>query len=225
MNIPIFETKERVLADNDAAAETTRRRMRENKTVLVNLMGSPGAGKTSVLLRLLALLGETYRVGVMEADVDSDVDAKTVAAAGAKTVQLHTAGLCHMDADMTSRGLDALDIGGLDLVFLENVGNLVCPAEFEVGADLRMMILSVPEGDDKPLKYPLMFTISDVLLVNKTDTQPVFDFDLDKMTDRVRALNENIRIFPVSAKENEGFAPVAALLENLIRERRGENCV
>ncbi len=225
MNIPIFETKERVLADNDAAAETTRRRMRENKTVLVNLMGSPGAGKTSVLLRLLALLGETYRVGVMEADVDSDVDAKTVAAAGAKTVQLHTAGLCHMDADMTSRGLDALDIDGLDLVFLENVGNLVCPAEFEVGADLRMMILSVPEGDDKPLKYPLMFQISDVLLVNKTDTRPVFDFDLDKMTDRVKALNENVRIFPVSAKENEGFAPVAALLESMIRERRGEVCV
>ena len=224
MNIPIFETKERVLADNDRAAAETRAKMRAGKTLLINLMGSPGAGKTSVLLRLIALLGDKYRIGVMEADVDSDVDARTVAAAGAKTVQLHTAGLCHMDADMTARGLDALDADGLDFVFLENIGNLVCPAEFEVGADVRLMLLSVPEGDDKPLKYPLMFTVSDVLLVTKTDVLPVFDFDLGKMTDRVRALNPDIAIFPVSAVKDEGFAPVAALLEQKLLERRAETC-
>ena len=222
MNIPIFETKERVLADNDRAAAETRAKMRAGKTLLINLMGSPGAGKTSVLLRLIRLLRDKYRIGVMEADVDSDVDARTVAAAGAKTVQLHTAGLCHMDADMTARGLDELDAEGLDFVFLENISNLVCPAEFEVGADVRLMLLSVPEGDDKPLKYPLMFTVSDMLLVTKTDVLPVFDFDLGKMTDRVRALNPDIAIFPVSATKDEGFAPVAALLEQKLLERRAE---
>ena len=224
MSIPIFETKERVLADNLAAADENRAAMAKNGTVLVNLMGSPGAGKTSVILRLIERLGKTYQIGVMEADVDSDVDAKTVAAAGAKAVQLHTGGLCHMDADMTGRGLDALGVEGLDIVFLENIGNLVCPAEFEVGADVRLMLLSVPEGDDKPLKYPLMFSISDVLLVTKTDVMPVFDFDLDKMTERVRALNENIRIFPVSAKKDEGFEGVVSFLEQKILERRALSC-
>ena len=224
MNVNVVETKERVLADNEAAAEETRRRMRAGKTLLVNLMGSPGAGKTSVLLRLIALLGQEWRIGVMEADVDSDVDAAAVAAAGAKAVQLHTGGLCHMDADMTARGLDALGAEGLDLIFLENVGNLVCPAEFEIGADVRLMILSVPEGDDKPLKYPLMFQISDVLLVNKTDTLPVFDFDTAALETRVRALNDRIKIFPVSAAKNEGFGPVAALLEEKLRERRRLPC-
>ena len=218
----ILETKERILADNAAAAEATRKTMREAGAVLVNLMGSPGAGKTSVLQQLIARLKDDWRIGVMEADVDSDVDAKTVAATGAKVIQLHTAGLCHMDADMTKRGLDALDISDLDLIFLENIGNLVCPAEFEIGADLRLMILSVPEGDDKPLKYPLMFQISDVLLFNKIDTLPVFDFDIGKATERAKALNPAIRVYPVSAKTGEGFEPVAALLDELLRQRRAQ---
>ncbi|MBQ6419764.1 MAG: hydrogenase nickel incorporation protein HypB [Clostridia bacterium] len=222
MDYKIIETKERVLADNDAAAEATRALMRKNGTLLVNLMGSPGAGKTSVLLRLIALLGDRYRIGVMEADVDSDVDAKTVAAAGVRVIQLHTAGLCHMDADMTARGIAELDVGGLDLLFLENIGNLVCPAEFEIGADLRMMLLSVPEGDDKPLKYPLMFTVSDLILFNKIDTAPIFDFDADTAAARIRALNADAVCMPVSAKTGEGMEAVAAFLEARIAERRAE---
>lgn len=220
MDYKIIETKERALADNAAAAETTRAAMRKSGALLINLMGSPGAGKTSVLLQLIRLLGDRWRIGVMEADVDADVDAKTVAEAGARVIQLHTGGLCHMDADMTARGLAALDTAGLDLIFLENIGNLVCPAEFEVGADLRMMLLSVPEGDDKPLKYPLMFTVSDVVLFNKTDTAPIFDFDPALAAQRVRALNPNAAIFPVSAKTGDGMEAVAALLENRLLERR-----
>ena len=218
----IVEVKERVLADNAAAAEKTRAWMQDSGALLVNLMGSPGAGKTSVLLQLIRRLKEEYRIGVMEADVDSDVDAKTIAAAGVTVIQLHTAGLCHMDADMTRRGLEAMDIEGLDLIFLENIGNLVCPAEFEIGADLRMMLLSVPEGDDKPLKYPLMFSVSDVLLFNKMDTLPVFDFDMDKASARARTLNPEIAIFPVSAKTGDGFEPVAALLKEKLTQRRGQ---
>ena len=220
MNVEIFETKERLLADNDSEAEKTRLKLRESGTFFVNLMGSPGAGKTSVLLRLLPLLSGSCRIGVMEADVDSDVDAKTIAGTGTKVIQLHTGGLCHMDADMTSRALQRFGTDGLDLIFLENIGNLVCPAEFDVGADLRLMILSVPEGDDKPLKYPLMFTVSDVLLVNKTDTAPIFDFDMERLTSHVHALNPDMKIFPVSAKTGEGFEAVASYLERRIQERR-----
>ncbi len=220
MNVEIFETKERLLADNDSEAEKTRLKLRESGTFFVNLMGSPGAGKTSVLLRLLPLLSGSCRIGVMEADVDSDVDAKTIAGTGTKVIQLHTGGLCHMDADMTSRALQRFGTDGLDLIFLENIGNLVCPAEFDVGADLRLMILSVPEGDDKPLKYPLMFTVSDVLLVNKTDTAPIFDFDMERLTSHVHALNPDMKIFPVSAKTGEGFEAVASYLESRIQERR-----
>ena len=220
MNVEIFETKERLLADNDSEAEKTRLKLRESGTFFVNLMGSPGAGKTSVLLRLLPLLSGSCRIGVMEADVDSDVDAKTIAGTGTKVIQLHTGGLCHMDADMTSRALQRFGTDGLDLIFLENIGNLVCPAEFDVGADLRLMILSVPEGDDKPLKYPLMFTVSDVLLVNKTDTAPIFDFDMERLTSHVHALNPEMKIFPVSAKTGEGFETVASYLESRIQERR-----
>ena len=220
MDYQIIETKERLLADNDAAAAENRARMRRSGAMLINLMGAPGAGKTSTLLQLLARLGSDVAVGVMEADVDSDVDARTVSAAGARVIQLHTGGLCHMDADMTARGLDAMGTDGLDLVFLENIGNLVCPAEFEIGADLRMMLLSVPEGDDKPLKYPLMFTISDVLLINKIDTAPIFDFDFDAACKRARALNPAIEIFPVSAKTGEGFDAVAAFLRKKLTEGR-----
>ena len=218
--VRIVEVKEAVLADNAAAARINREKLGGQRTVLVNLMGSPGAGKTSTLLQLIARLKTEFRIGVMEADVDSDVDAKTVAAAGVRAIQLHTAGLCHMDADMTRRGLEAFGTEGLDLIFLENIGNLVCPAEFEVGADLRMMILSVPEGDDKPLKYPLMFTVSDVMLINKIDTAPIFDFDIEAASERARALNPDIRIFPVSAESGEGFDALAAWIAAFVRERR-----
>ena len=220
MDYPIIEVREQVLADNERCAAETRRSLREQGVFLVNLMGSPGAGKTSALLQLLARLRDKFRIGVMEADVDSDVDARTVAQAGAKVIQLHTGGLCHMDADMTARGLAELDPGDLNLVFLENVGNLVCPAEFDVGADLRMMILSVPEGDDKPLKYPLMFQVSDVMLVNKIDAAEVFDFDLDAAAARARSLNPDITIFPVSAKSGEGFDALTDWLVKRLEERR-----
>ena len=218
--VRIVEVKEAVLADNDAAARINREKLSGQQTVLINLMGSPGAGKTSTLLQLITRLKDEFRIGVMEADVDSDVDAQTVAAAGVRVIQLHTAGLCHMDADMTRRGLEAFGTEGLDLIFLENIGNLVCPAEFEVGADLRMMILSVPEGDDKPLKYPLMFTVSDVMLANKIDTAPIFDFDLEAASERAKALNPKIGIFPVSAETGEGFDALAAWLAGFVRERR-----
>ncbi len=223
MNIEVYETKERVLADNEAKARENRAKMQQGGAVLVNLMGSPGAGKTSTLLQLIDRLKDRFAIGIMEADVDSDVDARTIAETGVRVVQLHTAGLCHMDADMTSRGLDHLGTDGLDLIFLENIGNLVCPAEFEIGADLRIMILSVPEGDDKPLKYPLMFQISDMLLINKIDAAPVFDFDFEAASARAKALNPNIQIYPVSAATGEGFDALAAELSNaieVIKERR-----
>ncbi len=220
--IRIVETKEAVLADNEAAAARNREKMRGQGAVLVNLMGSPGAGKTSTLLQLISRLKDEFRIGVMEADVDSDVDARTVGEAGVRVIQLHTAGLCHMDADMTRRGLEAMGTEGLDLIFLENIGNLVCPAEFEIGADLRMMILSVPEGDDKPLKYPLMFTVSDVMIVNKIDTAPIFDFNLAAACERACALNPRLAVFPVSAETGEGFDELAKYLRSFVRERRGE---
>ncbi len=217
MNVEIFETKERLLADNDSEAEKTRLKLRESGTFFVNLMGSPGAGKTSVLLRLLPLLSGSCRIGVMEADVDSDVDAKTIAGTGTKVIQLHTGGLCHMDADMTARGLEALGTGDLDLIFLENVGNLVCPAEFDVGADLRMMILSVPEGDDKPLQYPLMFSICDVLLINKIDVLPYFDFDMAACEKYVHRLNPDMKIFPICARTGEGIEAWADWLRQQVK--------
>ena len=219
MDIEILDVKEQVLEENDRIAASTRAELLRNKVFLINLMGSPGAGKTSVLLQLIKRLGESCRIGVMEADVDSDVDARTVSEAGAKVVQLHTGGLCHMDAAMTKQGLDALGPEELDLVFLENVGNLVCPAEFDVGAELRMMILSVPEGDDKPLKYPLMFTVSDVMLVNKIDTAPIFDFDLEAASARALSLNPHIEIFPISANTGEGFDELTDWLKRRLDRR------
>ena len=219
MDYQILETKERVLADNEKAAAQTREQLKKSGALLVNLMGSPGAGKTTTLLQLIRRLGKDYRLGVMEADVDSDVDAKTIAETGTRVIQLHTAGLCHMDADMTARGLAALDTSGLDLIFLENIGNLVCPAEFEIGADLRLMLLSAPEGDDKPLKYPLMFQISDVLLLTKMDTAAVFDFDPQKAAARAKALNEALTVIPVSAVTGEGYDAVAALLKEKLDAR------
>lgn len=201
----ILETKERVIEDNDRVAAEVRKKLQEKGVFLVNLMASPGAGKTTTLCRTIRELKDRYKIGVMEADVDSDVDAQSVTEAGAKAIQLHTGGSCHMDADMTDRGLDGLGLDDLDIVFLENVGNLVCPAEFDVGANKRAVILSVPEGDDKPLKYPLMFTVGDVLLINKYDTKEIFDFDLDRLKKNVGELNPEMEIFPLSAKTGDGF--------------------
>ena len=201
----IIELKETITASNDKDAEKLRCELKEKGTFLINLMASPGAGKTTLLEKTIFLLKDEYKLGVMEADVDSSVDAVRVEMAGAKAIQVHTGGMCHMDAGMTKTGLDELGVDELDLVFLENVGNLICPAEFDTGATKKVMILSTPEGDDKPLKYPLMFTESDVLIVSKMDVIDYFDFDLDKCIERCKKLNPNIIVFPVSSKTGFGF--------------------
>lgn len=203
----IIEVKESVFADNDREAARVRAALGEKGTFLLNLMSSPGSGKTTTLLRTIERLRGELRMGVMEADIDSDVDARTISETGVKSIQLHTGGMCHLDAGMTRQGLEGLGTENIDLAILENVGNLVCPAEFDTGAVKNAMILSVPEGDDKPLKYPLMFSICDVLLVNKIDVAPYFNFDLDKCIERVKKLNPNIQVFPISALKGEGIEP------------------
>ena len=205
----VIEVKQSVFADNNAEADRLRGELRAQGTYLINLMSSPGSGKTTTLLRLLPLLQKKLRVGVMEADIDSDVDADTISRTGAKVIQLHTGGMCHLDAAMTREGLKELGTEGLDLVILENVGNLVCPAEFDTGAHLNMMILSVPEGHDKPLKYPLIFQTCGAMIVNKTDVLPYFDFDMEKVTEFARRRNPDIEIFPISAKTGEGVDALA----------------
>ena len=219
----IAETKVRITADNEAAAQEVKALLKSRKTVLINLMASPGAGKTTTLVRTINALKDEFRIGVMEADMDSDVDARTISGLGVRVIQLHTGGSCHMDADMTKRGLDEMGIEDLDVIFLENVGNLVCPAEFDVGADLKVMILSVPEGDDKPLKYPLMFTVSDVMLINKIDTAPIFDFDFDAAEKRAKALNPDIAVMKISSKTGEGYETWIPWLKQKIREVRNES--
>ncbi len=202
----IIEVKRSVFADNDADAARLREELKEEGTFLLNLMSSPGAGKTTLLKRTIALLKDELNIGVMEADIDSEVDAQAIAAEGVRAIQIHTGGMCHLDADMTRQGLKEFGTQDLDLVVLENVGNLVCPAEFDTGSTKNAMILSVPEGDDKPLKYPLMFTVCDVVLINKCDTLGVFDdFDKDAVKERIRKLNPNAEVFYVSAKTGEGF--------------------
>lgn len=213
----IIEVKQSIFADNNAEAENLRREMKAQGTFLVNLMSSPGSGKTTTLTRLLAALPEKMKVGVMEADIDSDVDADTISRTGTRVIQLHTGGMCHLDADMTRQGVRQLGSSDLDLVILENVGNLVCPAEFDTGASLNMMILSVPEGHDKPLKYPLVFQVCDVMIVNKIDVLPYFDFDMEKVTAYARKRNPNIRIFPISAKTGEGIDVLAQWLTETVQ--------
>lgn len=213
----IIEVKESVFADNDREAERVRKQLKENKTFLLNLMSSPGSGKTTTLRGTIARLRDDLKIGVMEADIDSDVDAKAIADTGARAIQLHTGGMCHLDAAMTEQGLRELSTDDLDLVVLENVGNLVCPAEFDTGAVKNAMILSVPEGHDKPLKYPLIFTVCDVLLINKIDVMPYFDFDLEACKKYVRRLNPNIKIIPISARTGEGIAEWTDWLRTEIR--------
>lgn len=215
----VIEVKQSVFADNDKDAEALRRELKEQGTFLVNLMSSPGSGKTTTLTKLLKALPQDMKVGIMEADIDSDVDAGTIAATGTKVIQLHTGGMCHLDADMTRQGIHEFGTQDLDFVVLENVGNLVCPAEFDTGSTKNAMILSVPEGDDKPLKYPLMFTISDVVLINKCDTLSVFDdFDTEAVKERILKLNPNAKVIFVSAKTGEGFDEWADWIRQEVHE-------
>ncbi|MBP3321326.1 MAG: hydrogenase nickel incorporation protein HypB [Clostridia bacterium] len=214
--IRIIEVKQSVFEDNDKDAEMLRAELKEKKTVLINLMSSPGSGKTTLLLGLARRFKERLRLGVMEVDIDSAVDAKTMLSAGVDTIQIHTGGMCHLDADMTRQGLLELGFEGYDLVVLENVGNLVCPAEFDTGAHFNMTVLSVPEGDDKPLKYPLMYETCSVLVINKVDVLPYFDFDTERVVANARMRNPEIKVFFVSAKTGQGLDELAEhLLERV----------
>lgn len=216
--VRIIEIKESVFADNDRQADALRRELKSDKVFLMNLMSSPGSGKTTVLGRTIDGLKDRLRIGVMEADIDSDVDSRTIAETGVKAIQLHTGGMCHLDAEMTRQGLEALDVRDLDLAILENVGNLVCPAEFDTGASANVMILSVPEGHDKPLKYPLMFRVCDAVLINKIDVLPYFDFDMERVEEYIHMRNPDAKIFPVSAKTGEGMAAWTDWLEARVRD-------
>jgi len=213
--VKIIEIKKSVFADNEQDAASLRKELKDKGVYLLNLMSSPGSGKTTTLIRTLNLLKDKLRIAVMEADIDSDVDAvKVKKATGVDSIQLHTGGMCHLDAEMTRQGLDNLDLARTDLVILENVGNLVCPAEFDTGAVRNAMILSVPEGDDKPLKYPLMFSVCDLVLVNKTDVLPYFDFSLERCRENVRLRNPRARVIPICAKTGEGVDAFADWLVN-----------
>ena len=209
----VISIKQSVFTGNDAQAELLRRELKEKGIYLLNLMSSPGSGKTTTLTRLIDALKDSLKIGVMEADIDSDVDARTIAATGVKAIQLHTGGMCHLDAGMTRQGLEGLEPEELDLVVLENVGNLVCPAEFDTGAAANCMILSVPEGHDKPLKYPLMFQVCNAVIINKIDVLPYFDFDMDKCAEYIHMRNPKAKIFPISAKTGEGVADLAQWLK------------
>ncbi len=204
-DIKILEIKQSVYADNDRQANLLRQELRSKGIFLLNLMSSPGAGKTTALLRTIEALQDRVKIGVMEADIDSDVDAKTISQTGVNVIQLHTGGMCHLDAAMTRQGLEGLDANGIELAILENVGNLVCPAEFDTGASKNAMILSVPEGDDKPLKYPLMFSICDVVLINKIDVLPYFDFNMEQCRQNILMRNPQAKIIPICAKTGEGM--------------------
>lgn len=201
----VYEIKKRVFADNDQEADQLREELKRKKTFLLNLMSSPGSGKTTTLTKTIDTLKNELQIGVMEADIDSAVDADTIAKTGVNVIQLHTGGMCHLDADMTRQGLEEMGCDSIDLAILENVGNLVCPAEFDTGAVKNAMILSVPEGDDKPLKYPLMFQVCECLLINKIDVLPYFDFDIDACKERALKLNPKMKIIPISARTGEGM--------------------
>lgn len=216
--VRVFEIKQSVYENNDKEAERLRKKLKEKKIFLMNLMSSPGSGKTSTLLRVIENLRNEFNIGVMEADIDSAVDAQIIADTGTKAIQLHTGGMCHLDAGMTESGLEALGIDDIDFAILENVGNLVCPAEFDTGASADVMLLSVPEGDDKPLKYPLMFSKVKALVINKIDVKPYFDFDSDAVRERVKKLNPDCEIFEISAKTGEGVKEFTDWLAVQIRD-------
>lgn len=220
--VRIIEVKQSVFADNDRRAAELRRELKERGVFLLNLMSAPGSGKTTTLRRTAELLKDEMKIGVMEADIDSDVDARAMAAAGVKSIQLHTGGMCHLDADMTRQGLDELLDNDVELAILENVGNLVCPAEFDTGAVKNAAILSVPEGDDKPLKYPLMFQVCDVVLINKLDVAPYFDFDLEQCREYIRMRNPDAKVIPICAKTGEGVDEWAGWLREQVKSWRSE---
>lgn len=213
----VLEIKQSVFADNDKRAQELRDELKEKKVFLLNLMSSPGSGKTTTLSRTIERLKDEMKIGVMEADIDSDVDAETISNLGVKAIQLHTGGMCHLDADMTRQGLEGLETADIDLAILENVGNLVCPAEFDTGAVKNAMILSVPEGDDKPLKYPLMFSICDVVLINKIDVLPYFDFDMEKCRKNILMRNPDAKIIPICARTGEGVEEWTDWLKEEVR--------
>ena len=216
--VRVIEVKRSIFESNDKDADKLRAELKESKTFLLNLMSSPGSGKTTTLKRTIEQLKDKYRIGVMEADIDSDVDAKAIAETGVKSIQLHTGGMCHLDADMTRQGIKELGVEDLDFAILENVGNLVCPAEFDTGSTKNAMILSVPEGHDKPLKYPLMFSICDVVLINKMDVAPYFDFDLEKCKEYIHMRNPKAIIIPICAKTGEGIEEWTRWLSQQIEE-------
>ena len=218
-NYKVIEIKQSVFASNNNEADELRKQLKEKKTFLLNLMSSPGSGKTTTLTQVINKLKNKIKIAVMEADIDGECDANTIEKkTGVKVIQLHTGGMCHLDADMTKQGLTSLDAQDADLIILENIGNLVCPAEFDTGSSKNAMILSVPEGDDKPLKYPLMFSICDLVIINKIDTLSVFDFDIEKAKERILKLNKNAKIIPISAKTGEGIDEVCAWLTNQVNE-------
>lgn len=217
-DVRIIEIKESVFADNDRQADELRSELKSDKVFLMNLMSSPGSGKTTMLRGTIGALKDRLRIGVMEADIDSDVDAKAIAETGVKAIQLHTGGMCHLDAEMTRQGLTALGTDDIDLAILENVGNLVCPAEFDTGSSMNVMILSVPEGHDKPLKYPLMFEVCDAVLINKIDVLPYFDFDMKLVEEYIHMRNPSAVIFPVSARTGEGMEAWTSWLEDRVNE-------
>ena len=216
--VRILEVKQSVFANNDEQAQALRDELRERGIFLLNLMSSPGSGKTTTLTRTIEVLRDEMKIGVMEADIDSDVDAKTIAQTGAKAIQLHTGGMCHLDAEMTRQGLEGLEAQDVELAILENVGNLVCPAEFDTGAVKNAMILSVPEGHDKPLKYPLMFSICDVVLINKVDVMPYFDFDMEQCKKNIALRNPNAKVIPICARTGEGIEEWADYLRKEVAD-------
>lgn len=218
--VKIIEIKQNVYESNDKEAEKLRNELKERGIFLLNLMSSPGSGKTTTLTKVIAKMKDKYRIGVMEADIDSDVDAKTIAKLGVESIQLHTGGMCHLDADMTRQGLQELTDKSIEFAILENVGNLVCPAEFDTGSVMNAMILSVPEGDDKPLKYPLMFSICDLVIINKIDVMPYFDFNMEKCIENVKMRNKNATIIPISAKTGEGIDELTRYLTERIEAWR-----
>ena len=221
--VKVIEIKKSVFAQNEIKADDLRKELKEKGIFLLNVMSSPGSGKTTTLCVLINMLKDKYKIGVMEADIDSDVDAKRVAKeTNVKSIQLHTGGMCHLDAEMTKQGLDGIEKEGLDLIILENVGNLVCPAEFDTGAHKSITILSVPEGDDKPLKYPLMYQVCDAVLINKIDVLDYFDFDVDKCIQNIKYRNKDAKVFLISAKEKTGFEEVSKYIDECIKEEMKE---
>ena len=218
MDYQVIKVKENILEENSKRADSLRKFLKDKGIYFINVMASPGSGKTTLLTNLINRLKDKYNIGVMEADIDGEVDAQRISDnTGVRAVQIHTSGACHLTAQMVSDAIEQFSVDGLDLLFLENVGNLVCPAEFDTGSNINMMLLSVPEGDDKPLKYPLMFEVSNIAVITKIDTAEIFDFDFDRCKENILRRNRQAKIFKISALEDEGVEPLADYIEELIK--------